>query len=62
MKSIRKDVVIEHDSIENLHMEKLILLQVSHPFIIGMEYVFMKQHRIYFIMEYIRYIFFTYHS
>ena len=40
MKSIRKDIVIEHDSIENLHLEKLILLQVNHPFIISMQYVF----------------------
>lgn len=40
MKSIRKDIVIEHDSVENLHLEKLILLQVDHPFIISMEFVF----------------------
>lgn len=26
MKSIRKDIVIEHDSVENLHLEKIILL------------------------------------
>lgn len=25
MKSIRKDIVIEHDSLENLHLEKQIL-------------------------------------
>jgi serum/glucocorticoid-regulated kinase 2 len=40
MKSIRKDIVIEHDSLANLRLEKLILLQVNHPFIISMEYVF----------------------
>ena len=40
MKSIRKDIVIESDSIENLKTEKSILLQVNHPFIIGMDYVF----------------------
>ena len=54
MKSIRKDIVIEHDSLENLHLEKLILLQVNHPFIISMEFVFIKSHRIYFIMDFIR--------
>jgi serum/glucocorticoid-regulated kinase 2 len=54
MKSIRKDIVIDHDSIENLHLEKLILLQVNHPFIISMEFVFIKMHRIYFIMDFIR--------
>jgi len=34
MKSIRKDIVIEHDSLESLMLEKLILLKIKHPFII----------------------------
>jgi hypothetical protein len=54
MKSIRKDVVVELNSISNIHVEKWILLQVNHPFIISMEYVFIKSYRIYFIMDYIR--------
>ena len=54
MKSIRKDVVVELDSIKNIHIEKRILLQVNHPFIISMDYIFVKSTRIYFIMEYIR--------
>lgn len=54
MKCIRKDVVIEHESIESLEVEKLILLQVNHPFIIGMDYVFQKAYRIYFIMDFIQ--------
>jgi hypothetical protein len=40
MKSIRKDVIIDHDSLESLKVEKLILLQVKHPFIISMDHVF----------------------
>jgi serine/threonine protein kinase len=40
MKVIRKDVVIQHESIESLQLEKLILVQVNHPFIIGLNYVF----------------------
>lgn len=40
MKQIRKDVVIEHDTVESLEVEKLILNQVNHPFIISMDYVF----------------------
>ena len=55
MKSIRKDIVIDHDSLESLRLEKLILLQVDHPFIISMEYVFSKAFRIYFLMEFIQY-------
>jgi serine/threonine protein kinase len=40
MKCIRKDVVIEHESVESLKVERLILSQVNHPFIIGLDYVF----------------------
>jgi serum/glucocorticoid-regulated kinase 2 len=54
MKSIRKDVVIDHDSLESLAVEKLILLQVKHPFIINMEFVFTKSARIYFVMPFIQ--------
>ncbi len=53
MKSIRKDIVLDNDSLENVKLEKLILLQVSNPFIVSMEFVFQKSYRIYFIMDYI---------
>ena len=54
MKSIRKDVVLEHDSMESLKVEKLILLQVRHPFVISMDNVFAKSTRIYFIMAFVQ--------
>jgi serine/threonine protein kinase len=54
MKSIRKDIVIDNDSLENIKLEKLILLQVSNPFIVSMQYLFQRSYRIYFIMEYIQ--------
>ena len=54
MKSIRKDVVIDNDSLENIKLEKLILLQVTNPFIVSMQYVFQRSYRIYFIMEYVQ--------
>ena len=40
MKAIRKDLIIESNSVDSLRVEKLILLQVRHPFIISMEQVF----------------------
>ena len=40
MKSIRKDVVIDSEQLENLRLEKHIMLCVEHPFLISMEYVF----------------------
>ena len=54
MKVIRKDVVIQYESVHSLQVEKLILNQVNHPFIIGMDYVFQKAYRIYFIMQFIQ--------
>jgi len=54
MKSIRKDIVIDSDSLENIKLEKLILLQVDNPFIINMQFVYQRSYRIYFIMDYIR--------
>ena len=54
MKSIRKDVVIDHEAMESLKVEKLILLQVKHPFIIAMEHVFAKALRIYFVMQFVQ--------
>lgn len=53
MKSIRKDIVLQNDSVESLKVEKLILLQVRHPFIISMDSVFVNSTRIYFIMPFI---------
>jgi serine/threonine protein kinase len=53
MKSIRKDVVIEHEQLDNLRLEKHILLCVEHPFLVNMEFVFQKESRIYFLMEFV---------
>jgi len=40
MKCIRKDVVLENDSMQSLKLEKEILYNIEHPFIVGMDYVF----------------------
>ena len=40
MKSLRKDVIIEFDQVESTRLEKDILLQADHPFLVGMSYVF----------------------
>ncbi len=53
MKSIRKDIVIDNEQLDNLKLEKNILLSVSHPFLINMEYVLNSEFRIYFIMDFI---------
>ena len=40
MKCIRKDVVLENDSMASLKLEKEILYNIEHPFIVSMDYVF----------------------
>lgn len=53
MKCIRKDVVIKNESMDSLKLEKEILYEVNHPFIVGMDYVFSDAERIYFLMDFI---------
>lgn len=54
MKCIRKDVVLENDSLQSLKLEKEILYNIEHPFIVSMDYVFQNAQRIFFIMEFIQ--------
>ena len=54
MKSIRKDVMIENDQIESAKMEKQILLNNKHPFLVKMSYVFQTEQKVYFVMNFIR--------
>ena len=50
---MNKDDMIENDLVESAKLEKLIMLNVEHPFIVNMHYVFQKNYRIYFVMDYI---------
>ena len=54
MKSLRKDVLIDYDQIENTKLEKEILLKAQHPFLVGMEYVFQNDQKIFFVMRFVR--------
>ena len=40
IKAIRKDVLIEYNQVKNTQLEKEILLQCKHPFLVGMEFLF----------------------
>ena len=54
IKAIRKDILIETDQIESTKLERDILLQVDHPFLCGMDFVFQTDLRLYFVMPFIR--------
>ena len=54
MKSLRKDVILYYDQIESTLLEKDILLKADHPFLVGMEYVFQTDQKIFFVMKFVR--------
>ena len=53
MKCIRKDVILKNENMDSLKLEKEILYEVDHPFIVGMDYVFSDESRIYFLMDFV---------
>ena len=54
MKCIRKELIVEHDQMQNLTMERDILKAADHPFLINLDYIFQDEQRIYFIMPFIK--------
>lgn len=54
MKSIRKDKIADYEKVESTKLEEHILANSEHPNIVGLDYVFKSEKRIYFIMNFIR--------
>jgi serum/glucocorticoid-regulated kinase 2 len=54
IKSIRKDVLIEMNQIESTLLEKDIMFECDHPFLVGMEFLYQNELRLYFVMPFIR--------
>lgn len=53
IKSLRKDVLVEAGQIENVKLEKDILMACNHQFLAGMEFVFQNDLRLYFVIEFL---------
>ena len=54
MKSLKKDILIEQEQIENTLLEKEILQTIDHPLLCGLVFCFQTQERIYFVMPFLR--------
>lgn len=54
IKVIRKDVLIEYDQIQSTQLEKDILFAADHPFLVGMDFLFQSETRLYFVMPFVR--------
>jgi serine/threonine protein kinase len=54
IKVIRKDVLIEYNQVKNTKLEKDIMFQCQHEFLVGMEFLFMSDLRLFFVMPFVR--------
>jgi len=54
IKVIRKDILIEYNQIKNTKLEKDIMFKCQHQFLVGMEFLFMSDLRLFFVMPFIR--------
>ena len=54
MKELRKDVLIDTDQIENTRIEKEIMKNANHPFLLNLEFVFQTPGKIFFVMKFMR--------
>ena len=55
MKQLRKDVIIKSESIVCARLEKEVMKQSHHPFLVGLDYVFQTPVSIYLVMKFYRY-------
>ena len=53
MKSLKKDVLIEQEQIENTLLEKEILQTIDYPLLCGLIFCFQTEERIYFILPFL---------
>jgi serine/threonine protein kinase len=54
IKVIRKDILIEYNQIKNTKLEKDIMFKCQHQFLVGMEYLFMSNLRLFFVMPFVQ--------
>ena len=54
VKMIKKTCLICSDTVDKIKIEKEILLETEHPFVIRMEYMFQTKTRLYFVMPFVR--------
>ena len=53
MKSLKKDILIEQEQVENTLLEKEILQTIDYPLLCGLVFCFQTEERIYFVMPFL---------
>jgi len=54
MKSLKKDVLLDEEQVESTLLEKNILQNLNHPFLVGMSFCFQTEERVYFVLPFVR--------
>jgi len=54
IKAIRKDVLLEYEQVQSTLLEKDIMFEADHPFLVSMDYLFQSESRLYFVMPFVR--------
>lgn len=54
IKVLKKKDVIEMDQLEHTKTEQKILSHVNHPFLVGLDFAFQTESRLYFVMEFMK--------
>ena len=54
IKVLKKKDIVENDQLEHTKTEQKILAHVNHPFLVGLDYAFQTESRLYFVMEFMR--------
>ena len=54
MKTLRKDVIIDYNKVQSTLLEKEVLKDVNHPFLVNLEYIFQNELRIFFVLNFVR--------
>lgn len=53
MKSLKKDVLLDQDQIENTLLERKILSELDHPFLVNLVFCFQTEDRVYFVLPFV---------
>jgi serum/glucocorticoid-regulated kinase 2 len=54
IKVLKKKEIIENDQLEHTKAEKAILQHINHPFLVGLEYAFQTESKLYFVLEFMQ--------
>ena len=54
MKSLDKQTILDSGEFDATKLEKEVLMQADHPFLVGMSYVFQTENKILFVIRFVR--------